>query len=226
MFYTDQLQNDGSLSLVWLAAHSAKHLKKKETVSCNLESACDAVLAGSFALRLSAFLVLGLYKVYDKQMTFLLQDCSHSADKSTVQRKKLPSHTIQLDLTQNDLMDIDDDHLMETLSLSMGSNKSIELNRGLETDLDLPLAFSEHNDINFDLEDTLDQSREVGRRESVADINEPYLLQDDSILPVPQDVGEQLKSEERAFSDRRSISSLQDLALELSLPMEDDFELK
>ena len=210
MFYTTHLQ-EGNLSLVWLAAHNTKSLKKKETMSCNINDACSAILDGSFALRLSAYLVFGLYKIHNKQASFLLQDYTVTVDKCMFGKRKVRPHQehppMDLDLTQQDMLQVDDDMLMETLSLSAQSLDSIELQRGIAMDslqLDtLPLDFN-----------TVDEqeSIELARRDSINN------MQGSSILPVPLEIDAELRSEEKAFSEQHALTeSLPDLQLDNSM---------
>ena len=213
MFFTSHLQGDGSLSIIWLAAHSAKSLKKKEMMGCDLDGACTEILDGSFALRLSAFLVLGIHKIHNKQTAFLLHDCSITTERSTFGKKKKEKQQVELDLTQQDILEVDDDQLMETLSLS--AQTLPEINRG--SDIDQPMVTMEFDDFSMD-EDVQDESIEVARRASLDDNVQPFALQDNSILPVPEVVENELRSEELAYSEQLSQrESLPDLLLEPSI---------
>eukprot|EP00835_Amoeboradix_gromovi_P005258 NODE_478_length_7890_cov_0.158388.p3 type:complete len:224 gc:universal NODE_478_length_7890_cov_0.158388:696-1367(+) len=208
MFYTSHLQGDGSLSLIWLAAHSAKTLKKKETVKCDIELACAEIVAGSFALRLSAFLVYGVHKIYNKQALFLLQDCMAILDRIMfVSKKKEKQTAVDLDLSQENILQVDDDQLMETLSLSADSFQSIEIQRGFDPD-DSQLGFDKISE----------ESVEVARRLSLDESIQPFALQDTSILPVPTLIDDELRLEEQKFSESKgTLSSFHDLNLENSM---------
>eukprot|EP00834_Sanchytrium_tribonematis_P002727 NODE_90_length_21577_cov_0.697691.p11 type:complete len:238 gc:universal NODE_90_length_21577_cov_0.697691:11418-10705(-) len=212
MFYTSHLIGDGSLSLIWLAAHNTKSIKKKEAVHCDIDTACKDIISGSFALRLSAYLLLGLHKLYEKQAAFLLNDCTVATDRSMFGKRKKEKHMPQLDFDLSEgQLQIDDDQLLESISLSAKSLPSIEINRGIDLN---------DEQLNFDLSlgnTKNDDSIEVGRRGSVGEALPVFDLPDNSILPIPLDLEQQLLSEERAHSELKSTQeSLPDLQLEIS----------
>eukprot|EP01091_Cochliopodium_minus_P010930 TRINITY_DN3006_c0_g1_i1.p1 TRINITY_DN3006_c0_g1~~TRINITY_DN3006_c0_g1_i1.p1 ORF type:complete len:569 (-),score=172.92 TRINITY_DN3006_c0_g1_i1:4-1710(-) len=93
MFYhTYILAKKGQLANVWLAAHWDKKLTKAQIKETDIKQSVDFILKSQiktpqtkenipFALRLSAKLLLGIVRIYSRQVKFLLEDCSDALVK-------------------------------------------------------------------------------------------------------------------------------------------------
>ncbi|KAF5840210.1 Rec8 like protein-domain-containing protein [Dunaliella salina] len=78
MFYSTQiLARKGPLGIIWIAAHMDKNLKRSQVAGAHIPGTVDALLdpEAPLALRLSGQLLLGVVRVYSRQLSFLQQDC-------------------------------------------------------------------------------------------------------------------------------------------------------
>jgi len=82
MFYSDTLlSKTGPLARVWLASNMERKLTKKDYLSSNLESSIGVMIdRGSvpMALRLSGQLLLGVVRIYNRKVRYLLEDCNEA----------------------------------------------------------------------------------------------------------------------------------------------------
>jgi cohesin complex subunit SCC1 len=82
MFYSDTLlSKTGPLARVWLASNMGRKLTKKDYLSSNLESSIGVMIdRGSvpMALRLSGQLLLGVVRIYNRKVRYLLEDCNEA----------------------------------------------------------------------------------------------------------------------------------------------------
>eukprot|EP00697_Spironema_sp_BW2_P006042 gnl/Spiro4/18414_TR9857_c0_g1_i1.p1 gnl/Spiro4/18414_TR9857_c0_g1~~gnl/Spiro4/18414_TR9857_c0_g1_i1.p1 ORF type:complete len:563 (+),score=114.02 gnl/Spiro4/18414_TR9857_c0_g1_i1:96-1691(+) len=83
MFYSNIiLTKKGPLGIVWLAAHLNK-LTKKQIVQANIEESVESIAAPPvpLALRVSGHLLLGVVRIYQRKVRYLLNDCNESMAK-------------------------------------------------------------------------------------------------------------------------------------------------
>ncbi|KAL3537342.1 hypothetical protein ACH5RR_000708 [Cinchona calisaya] len=79
MFYSHTiLARKGPLGTVWCAAHLQHKLKKSHYTSTNIPSTIERILYPEvpIALRMSGHLLLGVVRIYSKQVEYLYQDCN------------------------------------------------------------------------------------------------------------------------------------------------------
>ncbi|NWZ13352.1 RD21L protein, partial [Agelaius phoeniceus] len=84
MFYVHLLINKrGPLAKIWLAAHWEKKLTKAHIFECNLETTVKKILSPKFAiaLRTSGHLLLGVVRIYNRKVKYLLADCNEALTK-------------------------------------------------------------------------------------------------------------------------------------------------
>ncbi|NXL24316.1 RD21L protein, partial [Setophaga kirtlandii] len=84
MFYVHLLINKrGPLAKIWLAAHWEKKLTKAHIFECNLEATVKKILSPKFAiaLRTSGHLLLGVVRIYNRKVKYLLADCNEALTK-------------------------------------------------------------------------------------------------------------------------------------------------
>lgn len=84
MFYTEVvLGRKGPLARVWLAAHSEKKLTKAQIVETNIAESIEAILTNKYnlALRTSSHLLVGIVRIYDRKLAYLLVDCREALAK-------------------------------------------------------------------------------------------------------------------------------------------------
>lgn len=85
MFYSAQiLSKKGPLGIVWLAAHhDKKYLKKQQVSGTDILESCDRIIApeAPLALRLSGQLMLGIVRIYYKQVEYLAHDANGALSK-------------------------------------------------------------------------------------------------------------------------------------------------
>ncbi|KAF2984973.1 hypothetical protein EK904_004092, partial [Melospiza melodia maxima] len=84
MFYVHLLINKrGPLAKIWLAAHWEKKLTKAHIFECNLEATVQKILSPKFAiaLRTSGHLLLGVVRIYNRKVKYLLADCNEALTK-------------------------------------------------------------------------------------------------------------------------------------------------
>eukprot|EP00696_Hemimastix_kukwesjijk_P012904 gnl/Hemi2/26220_TR8797_c0_g1_i1.p1 gnl/Hemi2/26220_TR8797_c0_g1~~gnl/Hemi2/26220_TR8797_c0_g1_i1.p1 ORF type:complete len:497 (+),score=136.03 gnl/Hemi2/26220_TR8797_c0_g1_i1:137-1627(+) len=84
MFYSNIIfTKKGPLGLIWLAAHLSNKISKKQIVQVNIEESVQSVSSPPMplALRLSGHLLLGIVKIYQRKVRYLLNDCNESLAK-------------------------------------------------------------------------------------------------------------------------------------------------
>ncbi|KAF8085839.1 hypothetical protein N665_0645s0017 [Sinapis alba] len=80
MFYLhNHLARKGPLGTVWSAAHLQNRLKKSHYTATNIPQTVDLIMFPEvpLALRLSGHLLLGVVRIYSKQVDYLFRDCTH-----------------------------------------------------------------------------------------------------------------------------------------------------
>lgn len=83
MFYSNIiLTKKGTLGIVWLAAHLNK-LSKKQIVQADIEQSVESIVSPPvpLALRVSGHLLLGIVRIYQRKVRYLLNDCNESLAK-------------------------------------------------------------------------------------------------------------------------------------------------
>eukprot|EP00208_Stichococcus_sp_RCC1054_P004207 CAMPEP_0206137406 /NCGR_PEP_ID=MMETSP1473-20131121/2531_1 /ASSEMBLY_ACC=CAM_ASM_001109 /TAXON_ID=1461547 /ORGANISM="Stichococcus sp, Strain RCC1054" /LENGTH=277 /DNA_ID=CAMNT_0053530471 /DNA_START=4179 /DNA_END=5009 /DNA_ORIENTATION=- len=92
MFYSTQiLGRKGPLAVIWIAAHKdQKFLKRALVDTTSINDACDTIMfpEAPLALRLSGQLVLGVVRVYFRQLEFLDDDAAAAFTKLLKAEKK------------------------------------------------------------------------------------------------------------------------------------------
>ncbi|KAL6560448.1 hypothetical protein OROGR_004007 [Orobanche gracilis] len=123
MFYSHTfLARKGPLGTVWCAAHLQHKLKKSHYISTNVPSTAERIMFPQvpIALRMSAHLLLGVVRIYSKQVDYLHEDCNEI--RITINRvfttvsvnlphdaTHAPSHSVTLPEKLNlDTLDLDD----------------------------------------------------------------------------------------------------------------------
>ncbi|CDP07718.1 unnamed protein product [Coffea canephora] len=79
MFYSQSfLARKGPLGTVWCAAHLQHKLKKSHYTSTSIKDTVDLILVPQvpIALRMSGHLLLGVVRIYSKQVDYFYQDCN------------------------------------------------------------------------------------------------------------------------------------------------------
>ncbi|KAH0865362.1 hypothetical protein HID58_082573 [Brassica napus] len=79
MFYSHvYLARKGPLGTVWAAAHLQQRLKKSHYTATNIPKTVDLIMfpEAPLALRLSGHLLLGVVRIYSKQVDYLFRDCA------------------------------------------------------------------------------------------------------------------------------------------------------
>ena len=79
MFYTHYLlAKKGPLAKVWLAAHWEKKLTKTHIFETDLKVSVEAIVHPKvkLALRTSGHLLLGVVKIYNRKLNYLMGDCN------------------------------------------------------------------------------------------------------------------------------------------------------
>ncbi|ESQ44130.1 hypothetical protein EUTSA_v10005819mg [Eutrema salsugineum] len=79
MFYSQtHLARKGPLGTVWCAAHLQHRLKKSHYTATNIPKTVDLIMFPEvpLALRLSGVLLLGVVRIYSKQVDYLFRDCN------------------------------------------------------------------------------------------------------------------------------------------------------
>ncbi|KAK1373784.1 Sister chromatid cohesion 1 protein 3 [Heracleum sosnowskyi] len=123
MFYSNSfLARKGPLGTVWCAAHLQNRLKKSHITATNIPKTVERIMFPELpiALRMSGHLLLGVVRIYSKQVDYFCQDCKvllfgvkkaytstnvnlpENATHATLESITLP------DNFQLDVMDIDD----------------------------------------------------------------------------------------------------------------------
>lgn len=91
MFYSETLlSKTGPLSRVWLAANLERKLTKAQILTSDIESSVEAIVdqrQAPMALRLSAKLLLGVVRIYNRKAKYLLDDCNEALLKLKMVRK-------------------------------------------------------------------------------------------------------------------------------------------
>ncbi|MCO5576937.1 hypothetical protein L7F22_030758 [Adiantum nelumboides] len=110
MFYSQFiLAKKGPLGTIWIAAHLERKLRKNQVAETDIGVTVDSILFPEvpIALRLSGHLLLGVVRIYSRQVNYLFNDCSetlgkikqafHSADVDLPpEATTAPFHTITL----------------------------------------------------------------------------------------------------------------------------------
>ncbi|XP_029467794.1 double-strand-break repair protein rad21-like protein 1 isoform X3 [Rhinatrema bivittatum] len=84
MFYAHLLLSKrGPLAKIWLAAHWEKKLTKAHIFECNLETTISSIILPkvTIALRTSGHLLLGVVRIYNRKVKYLLADCNDALIK-------------------------------------------------------------------------------------------------------------------------------------------------
>uniref|UniRef100_A0A0D3ADM4 Rad21/Rec8-like protein N-terminal domain-containing protein n=1 Tax=Brassica oleracea var. oleracea TaxID=109376 RepID=A0A0D3ADM4_BRAOL len=79
MFYSHvYLARKGPLGTFWAAAHLQQRLKKSHYTATNIPKTVDLIMfpEAPLALRLSGHLLLGVVRIYSKQVDYLFRDCA------------------------------------------------------------------------------------------------------------------------------------------------------
>eukprot|EP00750_Incisomonas_marina_P020128 INCI3747.1.p1 GENE.INCI3747.1~~INCI3747.1.p1 ORF type:complete len:616 (-),score=134.58 INCI3747.1:83-1930(-) len=79
MFYSDLiLAKKGPLANIWLAAHLSNKLSKSQVFDTNIEGSVQSIVQPAFplALRVSGHLLLGVVRIYSRQVKYLFADCN------------------------------------------------------------------------------------------------------------------------------------------------------
>ncbi|XP_051145229.1 sister chromatid cohesion 1 protein 3-like [Andrographis paniculata] len=79
MFYSHTfLARKGPLGTVWCAAHLQHKLKKSHYISTNVPKTVDRIMYPEvpLALRMSGHLLVGVVRIYSKQVDYLFEDCN------------------------------------------------------------------------------------------------------------------------------------------------------
>ncbi|KAH6799455.1 hypothetical protein C2S51_035939 [Perilla frutescens var. frutescens] len=103
MFYSHTfLGRKGPLGTVWCAAHLQHKLKKSHYITTNVSSTAQKIMNPDvpIALRMSGHLLLGVVRIYSKQVEYFFDDCNEirvTINKAfmTVSNINLPSDTAQ-----------------------------------------------------------------------------------------------------------------------------------
>ncbi len=81
MFYSDIiLAKKGPLANIWLAAHLSNKLSKTQIFDTNIEGSVQSITQPAFplALRVSGHLLLGVVRIYSRQVKYLFADCNYA----------------------------------------------------------------------------------------------------------------------------------------------------
>ncbi|KAL8542373.1 hypothetical protein ACS0TY_003296 [Phlomoides rotata] len=81
MFYSHTfLARKGALGTVWCAAHLQHKLKKSHYISTNVKKTAEMIMCPEvpIALRMSGHLLLGVVRIYSKQVDYLYEDCNET----------------------------------------------------------------------------------------------------------------------------------------------------
>lgn len=82
MFYSENiLAKKGPLANIWLAANWDRKLSKSQILHTDISHTVENLVAGDLpplALRLSGQLLLGVCKIYGRQVKYLLDDCGEA----------------------------------------------------------------------------------------------------------------------------------------------------
>ena len=84
MFYDNYiLARKGPLARIWVAAHYDKKLSKAQIYEVNIHASVAAILSDKMrlALRTSGHLLLGVVRIYSRQIRYLLADCNDAYAK-------------------------------------------------------------------------------------------------------------------------------------------------
>jgi cohesin complex subunit SCC1 len=81
MFYSQViLARKGPLGKIWLAAHFDKKLTKNQIFSTDISDSVESVLKSTnpLALRVSGHLMLGIVRIYNRKVKYLISDCTEA----------------------------------------------------------------------------------------------------------------------------------------------------
>ncbi|EYU31343.1 hypothetical protein MIMGU_mgv1a005279mg [Erythranthe guttata] len=162
MFYSHTfLARKGPLGTVWCAAHLQHRLKKSHYVATNVPSTVERIMFPEvpIALRMSGHLLLGVVRIYSKQVDYLYEDCNeiritinrvfttvnvnlpndatHASFKSVTLPENFNLDSFELDDFRNDWSE--DSHLLR--------QEDITLTEQIPTDRDpyIVIHFNEHD---------------------------------------------------------------------------------
>lgn len=99
MFYSTQiLAKKGPLGIVWIAAHMDRQLKRHQIYEANITITVDTIMnpEAPLALRLSGQLLLGVVRIFDRQVRYLQQDCEAALVKIRVAVKPMVNSKVDL----------------------------------------------------------------------------------------------------------------------------------
>ncbi|XP_018460704.2 sister chromatid cohesion 1 protein 3-like [Raphanus sativus] len=163
MFYSQEyLARKGPLGTVWSAAHLQNRLKKSHYTATNIPETVDFImyLETPLAPRLSGHLLLGVVRIYSKQVDYVVRDCTLFTTwlaKSLVStRVDLPedarqapveSVTLPQALNLDDFDLEDDDHTLEGFDNHLRSQEDITLTDQIPTGIDPYVAVTFDDDI-------------------------------------------------------------------------------
>ncbi|OVA06656.1 Rad21/Rec8-like protein [Macleaya cordata] len=132
MFYSHTfLARKSPLGTVWMAAHLQHKLRKSHVSLTDISSTVDSIMCPEvpIALRLSAFLLLGVVRIYSKKVEYLYYDCNEVLTHirtafASIQDVNLPEdaasapfHSVTLPETfELDALNIDDELYFERTS--------------------------------------------------------------------------------------------------------------
>lgn len=122
MFYSYSiLAKKGPLAKIWLAAHWTKKLTKSAVFQTNIHDTCQDIAEPvvPLALRVSGHLLLGVVRVYSRQVNYLFADCSEAMHKIRMAFKtgdvNMAEETAQASgtaLNMNGFGELDEDPMM------------------------------------------------------------------------------------------------------------------
>ncbi|XP_022158405.1 sister chromatid cohesion 1 protein 3-like isoform X2 [Momordica charantia] len=170
MFYSHTLlARKTALGTVWCAAHLQHRLNKKDYEKTKIPVVVDAIMFGEvpLALRTSSYLLLGVVRIYSKQIDYLKHDVdvlvmelrkmhsSHSSTKLTLPENayQAPFHSITLPETFDlDALELDSDIYRDGIPDNhLRSQEEITLAEQVPVGRDAYVAISFDEDIMIDL---------------------------------------------------------------------------
>ncbi|CAH8390710.1 unnamed protein product [Eruca vesicaria subsp. sativa] len=166
MFYSHtQLARKGPLGTVWSAAHLQNRLKKSHYTSTNIPKTVDLIMFPEvpLALRLSGHLLLGVVRIYSKQVDYLFRDCTlfstwlakafisaHVDLPEDARQAPVESVTLPQALNLDDF-ELEDDTLKGEFDNHLRSQEDITLTDQVPTGVDPYVAVTFDDDIPFNV---------------------------------------------------------------------------
>ncbi|KAF8110740.1 hypothetical protein N665_0079s0055 [Sinapis alba] len=176
MFYSHAyLARKGPLGTVWAAAHLQQRLKKSHYTSTNIPKTVDLIMFpdAPLALRLSGHLLLGVVRIYSKQVDYVFRDCALVTTwlaKSFVSTqvdlpedaRQAPVESVTLPQSLNlDDYNLEDDTLEGELDNHLRSQEEITLTDQIPTGVDPYVAITFDEDMGTETSPMdVDQSTE------------------------------------------------------------------